>query len=135
MEDNYIIATKFYFINPVDILDPIIDGLIRFEFETYIVPEENKTKLFNLLDVRSQHVLFISLRNRKEALDWLDASSIIARKNQVTITLGAFVYSNISEDLKADFRDKGIEIIPFSRINENAFGTIRKIITLFKKRF
>ncbi|MBN2442512.1 MAG: hypothetical protein JXJ04_14245 [Spirochaetales bacterium] len=134
MDDKYIISTKFYFIDPVDMLNSVIDGLIRFEFETYIVQGENKTKLFNLLDVRSQHVIFISLKNRAEALNWLEESSVIARENNVSIRLAAFVYNNMNEDLKDDFKKNGIEIIPFSKITENTFGAIQKIIRLFNAK-
>lgn len=135
MEESYIVATKFYFINPVDLLTPVIDALIRLEFETYIIQKEDKEKLFKLLDIQSQHVIFISLRNRKDALDWLESSSIISRRNHIKIKLGAFVYtSNINEDILLDFQRKGIEIIPSARMSEKPFDVIRKIVSLFNAK-
>lgn len=134
MEESYIIATKFYFINPVDLLTPVIDALIRLEFETYIVQKEDKEKLFKLLDIQSQHVIVISLRNRKDALDWLESSSVVSRRDHIKIKLGAFVYSNINEDILEDFRQKGIEIIHTTRMGEKPFEVIRKIVTLFEAK-
>ncbi|MBN2532296.1 MAG: hypothetical protein JXB88_05365 [Spirochaetales bacterium] len=131
MQESNIVATKFYFINPVDLLIPVIDALIRVEFETYIIQGEDKEKLFKIMDIQSQHVIFISLRNRKDALDWLESSSIISRRNHIRIKLGAFVYSTINEDILDDFRERGIAIIPSARIREKLFEVVRQIVTLF----
>jgi hypothetical protein len=131
MENNTIIASKFYFISPVDILNQLIDSLIRLEFETYIINGDNKFKIFNVLDKQSQHIIFISLRNRKEALEWLEITSNVVQSTNLRIKLGAFVYSHITDDLKDDFQKNGIEIIPLSRISGNAIYVVKEIVPLF----
>jgi hypothetical protein len=134
MEESYILATKFYFINPVDLLTPVIDALIRLEYETYTIQKEDKDKLLKILDIQSQHIIFISLRNRKDALDWLESSSVISQRNHIEIKLGAFVYSNINEDILDDFRRRGIVIIPSTKFREKTLEVIRMIMSLFHVR-
>ena len=43
-------------------------------------------------------------------------------------------YYNISENLKEEFQQGGIEIIPIMKIKENAFHVIRKIVALFNAK-
>ena len=124
-------ATKIYFIDPVDYLSPVIDKLIRFEYETYTVGLEDKDNLHKILDPNILNIIFISIKNVGDIEYWFNHLDTINKTRTSNIKIGAFAYSNINFDHRKEFKARNVELFLFSDIQKSVVYLCMRIVNIF----
>jgi|GEM_PF-5491216 len=141
MSDNIIpikkeevFSVKIFFINPIELLDVIINTLLKIEYETYHVSENNKFKLLKIINNYKRSIIFFCIRNRSEIPKWMEYVIEIKKINNIHIQLGCFYYDYMDINNIKNFLKDGISMISFADIKNDTLQVMKKILSYFEAK-
>lgn len=134
IEKKQVLTVKIYFVEPVEIITIVIDALIKLEFETYIVREEDKEKLLKILKNDIRNVIFLSIINEKEAERYLEYIDRLNNVKDSLVQVGAFIHGNIKEASRMKILERNCSAIQFSDIQNEPLAVLKKILMYFEAK-
>lgn len=134
MERSQVDSVKIYFIEPIEIISIIINTLIEIEFEAFTISLSNKDKLLKLLSNDIRNVIFFCVNKFEEVSDWLKYIDNIKKIEKSQILLGAFVYDEMDNNIRAKFLMESVPVINISAIKNDTLNTLKKILSIFEAK-
>jgi len=134
MEKIQVHTVKIYFIEPVELITVVIDTLLKLEFETYIVKEEDKEKLLKILKNDIRNVIFLSIINELEAEKYLQYVTRLNGIPHSLVQIGAFIHGNIKQEARMKLLEQNCAAIQFTDIQKDPLAVLKKILMYFEAK-
>ncbi len=127
-------AVKIFFINPIQIINVIIDTLINLEYESYVIIDDERDFLLELLPKYEKSIIFFTILNKTEVDAWINYSNELLKIDNTQILIGAFAYDSIDQKVSEKFLENNISVIRFEDIQKNPLQVMKQIMTVFEAK-
>ncbi len=124
-------SVKIYFVQPIDLIHVFINTMIELEYETYIISEDEREKLLEILPQDLRNIVFLCVANRHDVAKWLEYSKRLNESENSAVQIGAFVYTSMAEDIKKLFLYNLVSVTSFADLRTNAIEVFTKIFQAF----
>ncbi|MBN2532854.1 MAG: hypothetical protein JXB88_08185 [Spirochaetales bacterium] len=128
--DDY--TVRIYCISPFEVLSKILDKIVEFEYEVYMVNEPDKYKLIKLLDKKILNIIFFCITNENETPKWTLFVEALKKIENMYIQIGVFVKDHINQKTRNIFLMNSIPVIQESFILNHPLKAIKSIFDIFE---
>jgi len=134
LQNKEVYSVKIFFLNPIQILQVVIDTLINLEYESYSIVDTDRDYLLELLPKYDKSIIFFTILNKTEVDLWFKYAESLLKIDSSQVLIGAFAYDSIDNKTAEKFLENNISIIRFSDVQKNPLQVMRQIMMIFEAK-
>ncbi len=129
-----VFSVKIYFINPIELLDVVINTLLEMEYETYQLDDPDKYKLLKIVPNDIRNIIYFCLRNKLEVPKWLEFVEDVKKIEGTHNLLGCFYFDHLDNGSIRQFLQENVAMISFSDVKTNPLLMMKKVLQYFEAK-